>query len=256
MNKLLATTLFLLLFSVSGTAQQLWKMRRVELSAGIGTTQFFGDIGGFSQGENSLGFKDFILSQTRLNIDAAAKYRILNPLSVRLNLGLGYFHSSDAKGSNTGRAFESKTNFFEPSVIAEYYFFRNSGENSYHFMKGSGYRKPRKFLNMIDIYVFTGVGEIFYKVNPNTKFESYMTGSGGSALVIPAGLGASLISSDYSLGVELGGRYTFSDNIDGYASKYSKSNDIYYLLNFTFTYKIKTKENGLPVFMAGKNRRR
>ena len=37
---------------------RLWKMKRYEAVAGIGPSLFFGDIGGFSQGENILGFKD------------------------------------------------------------------------------------------------------------------------------------------------------------------------------------------------------
>jgi len=254
MRKILIIILIFALYSKSGNSQ-LWKMKRLEVTGGIGTTQFFGDIGGFSQGENLLGIKDFILSQTRFNITAAAKYRIINPLTLRINLATGYFHSSDTKGSNEGRNFESSTIFFEPSAMAEYYFLRTKGEKSYHFMKGIGYRKPQKFFQMIDFYLFTGIGELFYKINPNDKLESYMKNSGGHAVVIPAGIGASLNSGDYYFGAELGGRYAFSDNIDGYTSKYSKSNDIYYLLNFTFTYKIKTGQNGLPLFMSSGRRR-
>jgi len=230
-------------------------MKRLEVTGGIGTTQFFGDIGGFSQGENILGIKDFILSQTRFNISSSARYRILSPVAIRINLAGGYFHSSDAKGSNSGRAFESSTLFFEPSAIAEYYLLRNRAERTYHFMKGIGLRKQQKRSHLVDLYLFSGIGQLFYKVNPNEKLESYITGSGGHTLIIPAGIGASLNTGDYYFGAELGGRYTFSDNIDGYTSIYSKSNDIYFLLNLIFTYKIRTKENGLPEFIKSKGRR-
>lgn len=247
--------MLLLLLLQNTSYSQLWKMKRLEVTGGIGTTQFFGDIGGFSQGENILGIKDFILSQTRFNISSSARYRILSPVAIRINLAGGYFHSSDAKGSNSGRAFESSTLFFEPSAIAEYYLLRNRAERTYHFMKGIGLRKQQKRSHLVDLYLFSGIGQLFYKVNPNEKLESYITGSGGHTLIIPAGIGASLNTGDYYFGAELGGRYTFSDNIDGYTSIYSKSNDIYFLLNLIFTYKIRTKENGLPEFIKSKGRR-
>jgi len=255
MRKILVLIIILALYFTTGNSQ-LWKMKRLEVSAGVGTTQFFGDVGGFTPGENLLGFKDFILSQTRFNISTSARYRIISPVSLKLNLATGYFHSSDAKGSNEGRAFESTTTFIEPSVMAEYYFIRNSGEKSYHFMKGIGNRKQQSFFQLIDLYIFTGVGELSYKINPNDKLESYMKNSSGQSLVVPAGIGAALNTGDYYFGAELGVRYTFSDNLDGYTSVYSKSNDMYYLFNINFTYKIRTGENGLPLFMSSKRGRR
>ena len=69
----------------------------------------------------------------------------------------------------------------------------------------------------------------------------------GFAAVIPVGLGTTLIySPDINFGVEFGGRYSFSDYLDGYTSQYSSSNDVYYFFNFTFTYKLKTGPKGLP----------
>jgi hypothetical protein len=248
MRKILIATFLILVLTSSGNAQ-LWKMRRYEVSAGIGTTQFFGDIGGYSQGENILGLKDISFNQTRLNINTAFKYRILNDVTVRLNMSFGSFHSTDEKGSNEDRGFESKTMFFEPAIIGEYYFIRNKGDNSFLLMKGSSYPFRKRFFPMLDCYVFTGFGGLSYNVKPNDKLEPFVTETGGFTPVIPVGLGANLTySGTYNFGIELGARYTFSDNIDGYTSAYSKSNDMYYMLNFTFTYKIRTKENGLPTF--------
>jgi len=55
---------------------QLWKIRRFEVTAGIGTTQFYGDIGGYSNDENILGLRDFSFRQTLFNVNANARYRI------------------------------------------------------------------------------------------------------------------------------------------------------------------------------------
>lgn len=51
-----------------------------------------------------------------------------------------------------------------------------------------------------------------------------------------------------NFGIELGGRYSFSDYIDKYTSIYSKANDVYYFLTFTLSVKLPTAHNGLPAF--------
>ncbi len=239
----------LLSFIHSGANGQLWKLRRYEVSAGLSTTQFFGDIGGFSRGENILGLKDISFRQTRLTINGSFKYRILSDVSARLNLTYGFFHSTDIRGSNTARDFESRTLFFEPTLTGEYYIIKNKAENSYLMTKGANNRSL-SFFSQFDLYVFTGIGGLSYHVKPNDNLAPRVTKADGFTLVIPAGAGADFIySSLFNIGVELGGRYTFSDNIDGYSSIYSKSNDVYYFLNFKFTYKIKTGHNGFPSFV-------
>ena len=72
---------------------------------------------------------------------------------------------------------------------------------------------------------------------------------GGFTCVVPVGVGGSLaFNSNFSFGLELSGRYSFSDNLDGYTSQFSSSNDVYYFLNFTITYKMKNGPKGLPSF--------
>jgi len=62
-------------------------------------------------------------------------------------------------------------------------------------------------------------------------------------------VGTNLVySPNINFGVEFGGRYAFSDYLDGYTSQYSSSNDVYYFLNFVFTYKVRTGKNGWPSF--------
>ncbi|MCX6334870.1 MAG: hypothetical protein NT092_11305 [Bacteroidia bacterium] len=241
--------LIIAIFFLSSVANaQLWKLRRYEIAAGIGTTQFFGDIGGFSRNENILGLKDITFHHTRMNLSAAMRYRILDDVSVRLNLALGYFHSTDARGSNQTRGFESNTIFFEPALIGEYYFIKNTGENSYTIMRGKT-GASKSFLSMLDFYGFAGIGGLSYNVSPNELLKSEGLKQHGFTAVIPAGVGVTLIYSGMiNFGLELGGRYSFSDYLDGYTSQNLKSNDIYYFLNFTFTYKLKTGENGLPSF--------
>jgi hypothetical protein len=107
----------------------------------------------------------------------------------------------------------------------------------------------------MDFYAFTGIAAAFYNVNANEILEEridYTRLGRGITPVIPIGFGGTLIySPDYNFGIELGGRYSFSDYIDGYSNdNFSQANDVYYFLNFTFTYKMTTGINGLPVFMS------
>lgn len=250
MRKILLLIVGVLLFSSTGNAQ-LWKLRRYEATASLGTTQFYGDIGGFSKGDNLLGLKDLSFRQTRFNLTTSLKYRIIDVVSVRLNLALGGFRATDARGSNESRGFEAVTTFFEPSLMGEYYFIKNKSENSFLSLKESR-RGISALIPALDVYAFSGFGGLSYKVKPNDKLAPRVTETKGFTPIIPIGVGLNLFySTNISLGMELGARYTFSDNIDGYTSIYSKSNDVYHFLNFTLTYKIKTGDNGLPKFTAG-----
>jgi hypothetical protein len=229
-------------------AQQLWKMRRYEAVAGLGPTLFFGDIGGFSKTKNILGLRDMSFLQTRFDLNFNFKYRITQDINARLSLAYGFLHATDARGSNEDRGFEAKISIFEPALIGEYYFIKNKSESSYLFNKGRTKGFGRLFRSL-DFYVFTGIGGLNYSIKGNDKLVSHGIDPGGFTAIIPVGVGTTLVfSPDFNFGVEIAGRYSFSDNLDGYTSQYSSSNDVYYFFNFTVTYKLKTGANGLPSF--------
>jgi len=69
----------------------------------------------------------------------------------------GIFHSTDARGSNINRGFESSTLFIEPSLIGEYYFIKNKSENSFVFLKGSN-KLLTSIFESLDLYAFAGFG--------------------------------------------------------------------------------------------------
>jgi hypothetical protein len=236
----------LLCFAVQLTDGQLWKMRRWEAEFGIGPSFSFPDVGGYTSGENFLGFKDLSYKQTRFDINGSLRYRLSRTFNTRLSLTYAMLHSTDERGSNEGRQFESTTSIFEPAFMVEYYIIKNKYENSYLFLKGKGLWA---LLSSLDFYAFAGIGGAAYSVNGNDALEGRDLTNSGFTAVIPGGIGATLVyTPNVNFGVELGGRYTFSDYIDGYTSQYSKHNDVYYLLNFTVTYKLKTSPKGLPSF--------
>ena len=252
---LIAAILMLLIFQ-GAEGQMLWKRYRYEVVGSAGMTQFFGDIGGYTQGENALGFKDISFNQSAFNFNGQLRYRIIEPIALKLSFTYGMFRATDEKGSNEGRELGSVTHFIEPMLIGEYYFIKSGMENSYLFQRGKKSRF-RGFLSTIDVFAFTGVGALNYGVKPNEALAERGLPTSGFTAVIPLGVGANvLMATNYSLGIELGGRYAFSDYLDGYTSQFSNSNDVYYFLNLTFTYKILTsKRTGLPEFMSRKRRR-
>jgi uncharacterized membrane protein len=56
------------------TEAQLWKLKRYELVAGLGASQFFGDVGGYSKPINNIGLKDITFLQTRFDINLNVNY--------------------------------------------------------------------------------------------------------------------------------------------------------------------------------------
>lgn len=230
---------------------QLWKMKRYEVTAGIGTSQFYGDVGGYTIGENVLGLKDLTLKQTRFNVNGAFRYFFTDNLAARLNLSYLMLHATDERGSNENRRYDAVTSVFEPSLIGEYYFVRNRERNSFLFQtyRGRSRNRVRDFFRSIDVYALTGFGGAGFIVNPNDALEARGLPTRGFAAIIPLGLGAKLaFDPNILFGIELTGRYSFSDYVDGYTSQWSARNDVYHTFSVTFNYRIKTARNGLPSF--------
>ncbi|MFZ2340109.1 MAG: hypothetical protein WAW07_10380 [Bacteroidales bacterium] len=240
-------------FTVQLSDAQLWKLRRWEAQLGIGPSFAFPDIGGYTHGENILGFKDLSYRQTRFDINGNLRYRFGRTVNLRASMTYAMLHAIDERGSNENRGYEAVTNLFEPALLGEYYFIKNKYESSYLFLKG---KSLWALLSSLDFYAFAGVGGAAYSVNPNdalSQREITQPGSTdfkGFALVIPAGVGATLVyNPNLNFGVEFGGRWANTDFIDGFDPPVvSKVNDKYYFLNFTVTYKLKTNAKGLPAF--------
>lgn len=238
--------LFIFCIIIPFSNAQLWKLKRIELVGGIGTATFFGDVGGFSHGKNAWGLKDITFLQTRYSLNFSVKYRITQNINARLSLSYGILHATDQRGSNHSRAFAAKTTILEPALIGEYYFIRNSAENSYLFNKGRG-KGLGGILRSLDVYAFTGFGGLEYSIEPNEALLAHGLKNGGFTAVVPVGVGSTFATTpNITLGAELGFRYALSDNLDGYTSQFSRANDVYYFLHFTFTYRLKTKKGVFP----------
>jgi hypothetical protein len=246
------------LLSAQFASAQLWKMKRYEATAALGTSQFYGDIGGFTIGENALGLKDITFKQTRFSVNGSFRYLITDNIAARISLSYIMLHATDMRGSNDDtRQYESSTSLFEPALLGEYYFVRNRERNSFLFQtyRGRVRNRASDFFRSLDVYVVAGVGGAGFNVyKGNDRLEAKWASDQtldrrGFAPVIPAGVGVKLtIDPNILVGIEMMGRYAFSDYLDGYTSQWSRRNDVYHTFNLTFNYRIKTGRNGLPMF--------
>ncbi len=255
MGKRLIVMSMVVLLTSTFVSGQLWKMKRYEAAAAIGTSQLYGDIGGFSIGSNALGLKDISFRQTRVSANLSFRYFITDEVAARLSLTGAMLNADDARGSNVDRHYRSSSMIFEPALLGEYYIVRNRERNSFLFQTYS-YRRAnrmRDFIRSIDLYALAGVGGAAYNVFQASKeleekwsIEPSIKRKGFAA-VVPLGIGAKLaFDPNLLLGVELAGRYAFTDYLEGYTSDFSKSNDIYHTFSVTVSYRIRTARSGLP----------
>jgi hypothetical protein len=176
------------------------------------------------------------------------KYRITQVITARLSMSYGLLNATDERGSNEARGFEASTTIFEPALLGEYYFVKNRAETSYLFNKGRG-KGLIRLVRSLDAYAFTGIGGLSYSITPNEKLSEHGLDPKGFTAVVPLGVGANISAyPNLKFGLELGFRYAFTDNLDGYTSQFSSANDVYYFLNLAVTYRLKIKKGVMKSF--------
>jgi hypothetical protein len=126
------------------------------------------------------------------------------------------------------------------------------------------------------VYLFAGAGGVFFNPVPLEGFKdklekikeidnpseevlaAYKDNYSKFAPVFPVGVGLKYaIDAKWSLGLELGRRFTTTDYIDGYSNPvYSKHNDTYYIGSFKVIYKVRTKRHGKPILFSPYSGRR
>jgi len=239
---LLYTTVALLLFSSSALAQR-WKLARLEVTGGLTTLNYFGDIGGASSSSNLMGLGDMSLSSTRPGVNLGLSYRFADRLYFNGSYNFGFLAQSDIGSRNESRDYAFSTMVNEITVQAAYYIIRESDEPYFY----SALQTQKGFIQYkqpLSVYVFAGVGGLSYKVTAKNSFEESLRfdDSKTFSVVVPIGVGVKYaLFPRISFGAELGGRYAFSDLLDGFQPSASKSNDVYYMANFKFFYKIQSR---------------
>ncbi len=240
-----------LLIPLMGIHAQSWRINRYEGTFGIGTTNFFGDIGGAETVETAAGFKDIQLKYTRPSFALGARYKLNGKMAVKMNLILAFTSGNDVSSRNELRKFAFTSTIFEPSFQFEYYILSENRSRS-----SSALFNRRGMINnfsSINGYFFAGVGGAIFKPKPKENFVPVFNDNFSKfGLVFPVGFGLKYpIDSNWSIGFEFGRRFTTTDYIDGYSNpKFSKHNDTYYFGVFNAIYKIRSDRNGLPLLRS------
>ena len=214
-----------------------------EIFGGVGTSNYFGDIGG-STGESFLGLNDLDLASTRFSAQGGYRYIINDRMAVKLNAFYGLLSGDDTFGGNETRALKFNTNLLEISSSYEYYLvpYKIKEPPGYEIMQlRSGYNHVRFQARP---YLFAGLGGIHFTptILNNPQNRGVVTDRNFSGVFL-AGIGAKIEINFFSFMAEFGGRLAFTDYIDGYSpasdpvTNYDVENfDIYYLVTFSATY--------------------
>ena len=251
--KLFLVLLMLILPMVSHA--QHWKLRRYEPYIGIGTTSFYGDIGGSSSTNTAMGFKDIQLQYSRPSLVLGLRYKLESDMALKFNMVYGFVAANDDGSRNDARNYAFSSTIFEPSLQFEYYLL-SEGRS---FISTALFNKRGMVNNYsrLYIYLYGGLGAVFFDPKPLKDFVSQFDDNFTKfGVAIPVGIGLKYsIDANWSLGLELGRRFTTTDYIDGYTSKFSDHKDTYYIGTFNAIYKIRTDRGGRPLFRRGYYRR-
>ncbi len=236
--------LLISLLTANTSLAQSWRSAKLEVFGGITAFQYFGDIGGASGDVNFLGLLDIDLLSTRPGISLGARYHLSKPIQVKANFTSGIIAKSDANSRNENRGFAFRTLINEFSIMGEYYIIPESDENYfYNIMQVRG--GLRHFRQPFSLYATFGFGGVHYNVTPKDNLASspHFSQSSSLGFFVPVGLGFKYaIMPKISLGIELTGRLTNTNELDGYESPYGNYNDYYHSLLIKVNYKITTNK--------------
>ena len=249
---ILASLLVILI--VPDGASQKWKLKRYEAIVGVGTANYFGDIGGSIDESNWFGLKDLEISGTRPSFYLGARYKIRPNIAVKANFIYGFLTGSDENSLYSDRGYSFTGSLFEPSLQAEYSIISEEQRTrtSAMFNRRGMMNNYSKF----NIYVFAGIGGAFAHAEQTGVYPDRVSTGGqidfvkdkAFGLVFPAGVGGKFVLSGYwSVGAELGGRLATTDYLDGFTTIWSEHNDIYYFLTLQVIYRVKTSRQGYPI---------
>lgn len=243
MNKNLVLTLCLVFFTLAINGQS-WKFLRNEFSFGLGASSFLGELGGADRvgSRNIKGFRDFEFNATRPAVQIGYR-RFFSPnIAAKAGFTYGQVSGNDAFTNETyrkNRNLHFKSPIAELAVQVDYFPFR---EYFGHIYRSNGVVGKR--VNHLSPYLFTGIGGFWY--NPKAKYngnweklrplQTEGVEYGSLSIAIPVGLGLKYaIDKQWSIGLEVGLRYTFTDYIDdvstNYVDKSSESDMVQYLSN-------------------------
>lgn len=155
------------------------------------------------------------------------RHTFSDDFGCKVALGYNHFTGNDILSD---RNYAFKTNAFQLEGQGEYY---------YHFGKMYRRRWPNTVYGFLGVGVMASNADLTRPTMDNRGRYKYR--GDDVTPVIPYGIGYRYdIDYQFSVGMELCWKYTFSDFLDGFKPPYpnSKSNDVLQGLSFTLSYKL------------------
>lgn len=210
-----------------------WRKIRHEVSFGIGTNNFLGELGG----SNTVGshfVKDFDFKSSRWLIQGGYGYKLAEQWAVKGNLIYGRFYGSDSFTDEEHRHIRNlsfRSPFVEASATIDFSIIKERYGHRYDLRRNKGLG------NLPNVYIYTGISALYF--NPKAQYTDgkwyalQPLGTEGQGIVptrekysrvtmaIPAGIGMNyVIDRNLGIGFEYGIRMTFSDYIDDVSNTY------------------------------------
>ncbi|MDR1866115.1 MAG: DUF6089 family protein [Bacteroidales bacterium] len=228
-NISLAVALFSVLSGMSANAQNK-RDKTYELHFGVGAVNVFGDVGG--------GFRQLQLSHTRPVAHLGGRYEFNEYFSGKINLFVG-----QTAGSNENTVHETRfvSSLYELSGQIEWTLANIKGSVGSMLAKRKGISGSQ--LTTCP-YLFAGMGFAYAEPALEPPYSSFLESESGrttvdqtGGFVLPIGVGIRTdLSFNWALGLELGGRFTTSDYLDGLGVQ-SSSDDVYFFTTLHLIYK-------------------
>jgi len=210
----------IILCTTSFTNGQKWRHTWTEVVLGGGANKIYGDIGG-----GKIGYA----------FQGGVRIKIQEFSTIKFSVTYGKGSGSDAGTKNNDRGYSYQTILIEPSVRFEYHLFTRQNERI-----GTNFRELIINEPKINVYIFAGAGGLYFKPTPGGELEQDYNGDFSKlTLTIPVGLGFKYgLNKTLAANVEFGGRYTYSDYLDGYTSSFSEARDIYFFGIISISWKL------------------
>jgi hypothetical protein len=208
----------------------------IELFGGIGTSHYFGDIGGRDTAWHStqqvagiIDNLDIDWDQTRVAFTGGARFTRWKNFALTTQLSPVFLSGSDQHSNYENRNLKFSSTLLELSVLGEYYFAnRLTGFAPYGFLGIGGW-----LLMGSGNFTVEEVNDA-YIVNPVNPYERFPDKGLTDGLSFLMGLGMRLPATGrYTHSIDLTYHFTSSDELDGLPTK-RNTNDLF----VCFSYKI------------------
>ncbi|MDD4216457.1 MAG: DUF6089 family protein [Bacteroidales bacterium] len=210
-----------------------WRKIRHEVSFGMGTTSFLGELGG----SNTVGshfVKDFDFNSSRWIFQGGYSYKLAEQWAVKANVLFGRLYGSDAKTEELHRGSRNlsfRAPFVDFAATIDFSIIKERYGHRYDLRRIKGKN------NLPNLYIYTGIGGTWF--NPKAQYTDgkwyalQPLGTEGQGIIptrekysrlcltIPVGLGLNyMIDRNFGIGFEYGVRFTLSDYLDDVSTTY------------------------------------